>query len=178
MSMIGDLLRLMMQSGGPSGNPNALPQAIGGMLGNNQGGGQADQLLGALEQMMAGGGQGMAQNMSGIANGAPLNMVQSLAEQLSSRTGLPSQSAQMVVSLVLHRMLTSHSAFGNNPRLNLQEVLQQMMTTGGVNPEVLHNSGMVNDLVNAGGMDQQAAVQHLTEAFHLMSGHMQNSSGK
>ena len=177
MSMIGDLLRLLMENGQPSGNPNALPQAIGGMLGNNQGGGGANQLLGALEQM-AGGGQGTAQNMNGIANGAPLNMVQSVAEQLSRRTGLPPQSAQMVVSLALHRMLTSHSAFGNNPRLNLQDVLQQMMTTGGVNPEVLHNSGMVNDLVNAGGMDRQAALQHLTEAFSLLSGHIQNSSGQ
>jgi len=178
MSMIGDVLRSMMESGQTSGSPNALPQAIGGIMGNNQGGAGANQLLGALEQMMASGGQGAPQNMNGIANAAPLNMIQSVAEQLSRRTGLPPQSAQMVVSLALHRMLTSHSAFGNNPRLNLQDVLQQMMTTGGVNPEVLHNSGMVNDLVNAGGMDRQAALQHLTEAFSLMSGHLQNSSGR
>ncbi|HUH95729.1 MAG TPA: hypothetical protein VLZ89_00100 [Anaerolineales bacterium] len=177
MSMVGDLLRLLMQSEQSSNNPNALPQALGGMLGNNQGGAGADQLLGALEQMMAGGGQGAAQNMNPAANGVPLNMVQSVAEQLSRRTGLPPQSAQMVVSLVLHRMLTSHAAFGNNARLNLQDVLQQMMTTGGVSPDVLHNSGMVNDLANA-GMDRQAALQHLTEAFSLLSGHIQNSSGQ
>jgi len=172
MSMIGDLLQAMMQSSGPSSNPNALPQALGSMMGNNQGGG-ANQLLGALEQMM----QGTGQNMNMTANSAPLNMVQSVAEQLSRRTGLPPQSAQMVVSMVMHRMLTSHSAFGNNPRMNLQEVLGQMMTTGGVNADVLHNSGLVNDLANAGGMDQQAALGHLTEAFNLLSGHLQNPSG-
>ena len=178
MSMIGDLLQAMMQSSGSSSDPNALPQAIGGMLGNNPGGAGANQLLGALEQMISSGGQGAAQNMSGIANGVPQNMVQSVAEQLSRRTGLAPQSAQMVVSLVLHRMLTSHSAFGNNPRMNLQEVLGQMMTTGGVNADVLHNSGLVNDLANAGGMNQQAALGHLTEAFNLLSGHMQNPSGR
>ena len=178
MSMIGDLLRLLTQSEQGSNKGSELPQAIGGLLGNNQGSGQANQLLGTLEQMIASGGQGNVQNMNMATNGATLNMVQSIAEQLSQRTGLPPKSAQTVVSLILHRMLTSHSAFGNNARLNLQDVLQQMMTTGGVNPDVLHNSGMVNDLVNASGLDQQAAVQHLTEAFSLLSGHMQNSSGK
>lgn len=178
MSMIGDLLRLLMQGEQPSNNPNALPQAIGGMLGNNQDSGQADQLLGVLEQMIAGGGQGGTQNMNMVANGATQNMVQSVAEQLSRRTGIPPQTAQTVVSLVLHRMLTSHSAFGNNARLNLQDVLQQMMTTGCVNPDVLHSSGMVSDLVNVSGLDHQAALQHLTEAFSLLSGHIQNTSGQ
>ena len=182
MSMIGDVLQLLMQSGGSSGSSNALPQALGGIMGNAQGGAGADQLLGALEQMIAGGasvgGQGMPQNMNLAANGAPLNMIQPIAEQLSRRTGLAPQSAQMVVSMVLHRMLTSHSAFGNSGRMNLQDVLQQMSTTGGVDPNVLHNSGLVNDLASAGGMDQQAALQHLTEAFNLLSGHMQNPSGR
>ena len=177
MSLIGDLLQLLMQSGGTSGSANALPQAIGGLLGNTQGGAGADQLLGALEQMIAGGGGSLPQNMNMAASDVPQNMVQPLAEQLSRRTGLAPQSAQMVVSLILHRMLTSHSSFGNNGRMNLQDVLQQMATTGGVNPDVLHNSGLVNDLANAGGMDQQAALQHLTEAFNLLSGHIQNPSG-
>ncbi len=150
-----------MQGEQPSNNPNALPQAIRGMLGNNQGSGQTDQLIGMLEQMIAGDGQVGAQNMNMVANGTTLNMVQSIAEQLSHRTGFPPQTAQTVVSLVLHRMLTSHSAFGNNARLNLQDVLQQMRATGGIDPDILHNSGMVNGLVNASGLERQAALQHL-----------------
>lgn len=183
MSLIGELMSLLVQSsiqgGQLTGNQQATSQMISGLLGGGQGSGQTGQVLGALEQMISNGGQSGAQNMNMAANNPMLNLVQPVAEQLSMRTGLQPQQAQAVVSLVLHRMLASHPAFGsNNARMNLAEVLQQMAASGGVNQSMLHNSGMVNDLVNASGMDQQVALQNLNEVFSLLSGHVQNASGR
>lgn len=180
MSLIGDLMNVLVQSsqqaGQSSGNPEAMTQMIGSLLG---GSGQSNQVLGALEQMIAGDGSSNPQTMNLTANNPVSNLVQPVAEQLSRRTGLQPQQAQAVVSLVLHRMLASHPSYGsNNARMNLAEVLQQMAASGGVHPSVLHNSGMVNDLVNASGMDQQTALQNLNEVFSLLSGHVQNASGR
>ncbi len=183
MSLIGELMNLLVQSsvqgGQLTGNQDAMSQMIGGLLGGSSGSGQAGQVLGALEQMISNGNQGGVQNTNMAANNPMLNLVQPIAEQLSQRTGLEPQQAQAVVSLALHRMLASHPSFGgSNARMNLAEVLQQMAASGGVNQAVLHNSGMVNDLVNASGMDKQAALQNLSEVFGLLSGHVQNASGR
>ncbi len=177
MSMIGDLMKYLVQSnlqGGqvPAGQ-EGLPQAMSGLLGGAQGG----QVLGLLEQMAAGSQPGSLPSVSPAANNTLLNLVQPMADELSRRTGLEPQMAQSVVSLILHRMLESHPAFGGqNARLNLPEVLQQMAASGSVNPDILHNSGMVNDLVRSHGMDQQAAMQNLNEVFNLLGSHVQNAS--
>jgi hypothetical protein len=51
-----------------------------------------------------------------------------------------------------------------------------MATSGGVTPDTLHKSGLVNDLINASGMDKQASLNNLSEAFNLLNGHVQNTS--
>jgi hypothetical protein len=110
-------------------------------------------------------------------NDPMLNLIQPVADQLSRRTGLQSETARAVVSLILHRMLTSHPSMGsNNARLNLAEVFQQMASSGGVSPDILHNSGMMNDLINASGMDKQAALNSLSEAFAILNGHASSTS--
>jgi hypothetical protein len=184
MSAIGEILGLLAQanqSGGPqAGEQDALSNALGGLMGGSQGTGHANQVLGALEQMMAASGaQGNLQNMNVPPNDPLMNMIQPVAEQLSRRTGIQPQAAQAVVSLILHRMLASHPSMGrNNAYLNLAEVFQQMASSGGVSQDVLHKSGMVNDLINSSGMDKQAALNNLSEAFNLLNGHVQSSSGR
>jgi hypothetical protein len=64
----------------------------------------------------------------------------------------------------------------NNMHLNLAEVFQQMASSGGITPDTLHKSGLVNDLINASGMDKQASLNNLSEAFNLLNGHVQNTS--
>jgi hypothetical protein len=184
MSAIGDILRVLAQTNQPggmttSGGQDALSNVLGGLMSGSQGSGQSGQVLGALEQMIsAGRAQNNIQNTNVTGNDPLLNMIQPVAEQLSRRTGLQPQAAQAVVSLILHRMLSSHPSMGSsNARLNLAEVFQQMASSGGINPATLHNSGMVNDLVNASGMDKQAALNNLSEAFNLLNGHVQNPAG-
>jgi hypothetical protein len=183
MSAIGDLLRVLAQTNQPggtqSGSQDALSNALGGILGSSQGSGLADQVLGSLEQMMAGGGQAKVQNMNLTGEDPIMNLIQPVADQLSRRTGLQPQTSQTVVSLILHRMLTSHPSMGNkNAYLNLSDVFQQMGSSTGVSQATLHQSGMVNDLINSSGMDRQAALNNLREAFTLLNGHVQNSSQK
>ncbi len=182
MSLIGDFMKLLVESGSQGGQPagqDTLSQMVGGLVGAGQGNAQANQALGMLEQLIGSGNQGAVPSGGPAANNPMLNLVGPMAEQLSSRTGLDTQTAQAVVSLILHRMLASHPSFGrSNMHMNLAEVLQQLAATGNVNPELLHNSGMVNDLVRASGMDQQAALQNLSQAFNLLGGHVQNSANR
>jgi hypothetical protein len=183
MSALGEILQLLSQTnqtgGTPSSGQESLSSALSGLMGGSQSSGQAGQVLGALEQMIsAGGTQSNIQNMTMSGNDPMLNLIRPVAEQLSRRTGLQPQTSQAVVSLILHRMLSSHPSMGsNNARLNLEEVFQQMASSGGISQDVLHNSGMVNDLINASGMDKQAALKNLSEAFNLLNGHVQNPSG-
>jgi hypothetical protein len=179
MSALGDLLRILAQanhpSGGSSTGQDVLSNALGGLLGTSQGTGQADQVLGSLEQIIAGGGQSKVQNMNMTGEDPMLNLIQPVAEQLSRRTGLQPETSRAVVSLILHRMLTSHPSMGSkNASLNLLEVFQQMAASGGVTPDTLHKSGLVNDLINASGMDKQASIKNLSEAFNLLNDHVQN----
>ncbi len=180
MSAIGELLQVLAQSNQPHGASSdaqdAMSTALNGLMGGNQGSGGTGQVLGALEQMIASGGQGNLQNTNTAGNDPMLNMIQPLAEQLSRRTGLQPEAARSVVSLILHRMLSSHPSMGsNNARLNLPEVFQQMASSGGVSSDLLHNSGLVNDLINSSGMDKQSALNNLSEAFNLLNGHVQNT---
>jgi hypothetical protein len=181
MSALGDLLRILAQanhpSGGSSTGQDVLSNALGGLLGSSQGSGQADQVLGSLEQMIAGGGQNKVQNMNMTGEDPMLNLVQPVADQLSRRTGLQPETSRAVVSLILHRMLTSHPSMGSkNSSLNLPEVFQQMATSGGISTETLQKSGMINDLINSSGLDKQASIKNLSEAFNLLNGHVQNTT--
>jgi hypothetical protein len=180
MSAIGDFLNVLSQTNSSSGNQDTLTTTLGKLAEGGQGNGQAGQVLGALEQMISSGGnQGNVQNMNPAANDPLANLIQPVAEQLSRSTGIQQQTAQTVVSLILHRMLSSHLTIGSgNARLDLNEVFQQMASSGGVNPDVLHNSGMVNDLINSSGMDKQAALKSLSEAFTLLNNHAQKSSSR
>jgi hypothetical protein len=182
MSAIGDLLRVLAQTNQPGAgqsSQDALSNALGGILGGSQGSGQADQVLGSLEKMMTGGGQGTIQNMNMTGEDPMLNLVQPVADQLSRRTGIQPAVSRAVVSLILHRMLTSHPSMGNKlANLNLSEVFQQMSSSGGVTQATLHQSGLVTDLINSSGMDKQAALNSLSEAFNLLNGHVQNPSQK
>ena len=154
MSAIGDLLQVLAQTtqpgGGSSVGYDVLSNTLGGLLGTSQGSGQADQVLGSLEQMIGGGGQSKVQNMNMTGEDPMLNLVQPVAEQLSRRTGLQPETSRAVVSLIIHRMLTSHPSMGSkNASLNLPEVFQQMATSEGISTETLQKSGMVNDLINS-----------------------------
>jgi hypothetical protein len=53
-----------------------------------------------------------------------------------------------------------------------------MATSEGISTETLLNSGMVNDLINTSGMDKQASIKNLSEAFNLLNGHVQNPTHK
>ena len=181
MSALGDLLRILAQTtqpgGGSSVGQDILSNALGGLLSTSQGSGQADQVLGSLEQMISGGGRSKVQNMNMTGEDPMLNLVQPIAEQLSRRTGLRPETSRAVVSLILHRMLTSHPSMGSkNASLNLPEVFQQMATSEGISTETLLNSGMVNDLINTSGMDKQASIKNLSEAFNLQNSHVQNTT--
>ena len=179
ISALGDLLRITSQANQPGGGSlvgqDGLSSALCGLLGTSQGTGQADQVLGSLEQMIAGGGQSKVQNMNITGEDPMLNLIQPVADQLSRRTGLQPETSQAVLSLILHRMLTSHPSMGSkNASLNLPEVFQQMATSEGISIETLQKSGMVNDLINSSHLDKQASIKNLSEAFNLLNGHVQN----
>lgn len=198
MAMEDILKALMETSGGAQqqssgGGADMLSQAIGGALGSPQGGGggglgallggllgggqqssaPATQLLGGLEQIIGGtpgsGQIGMNQGTMNLGSNSPVMMLlQPVVNQLAAKAGISPQIATVVTSIALHYLLQSHPATPGASPLNLNSVMQTLASGGQINPNTLQQSGMVNDVMQATGMNQQQAVKSLNQTFSVL----------
>lgn len=191
---MSQMLGGLMGGGQQGGGGEALAQAIGGLLGSaSTGGAQTSgapavgQLLGGLEQIIGGQpgsgqismNQGAAMNMGSMAMNDPIMMLlQPVVTQLAAKANISPQIAMVVASIALHYLIQSHPSTPGNSPLNLGNVMQQLASGGRLEQATLQNSGMVNDVVQATGLNEQQAVKTLNQTFNLLGGQVKGAGVK
>jgi hypothetical protein len=193
--MLSQVVGGLLGGGQQGGGGGMLGQVVGDLLGGGQQGGGApiNQLLGGLEQIIGGTpgtGQPMNMNMNQgnsmmnasnqmmNANNPMMNasnpimgLLQPVITHLSQTTGIPPEIATTVAGIAIHYLLSSHPSSGGNGRLDLNSMMQQI-SSGNVNMDTLHNSGMVKDVMQATGLSQQDAAKTLSATFSHLQGHV------
>jgi hypothetical protein len=167
------------QQAAPQQSGDLVSGILGSLMGGPQGGNHGDNMLGALEQII-GGQPGQGQTL-GINQGAAMNMgmnnpamalIQPMVNQLAAKAKIPPQIATMVVSIALHYLLSSHPSTSTKAPMNLGSFMQEL-SSGNVSADTLHNSGMVKDVMQTTGLNQQDAVKSLNATFGALGAHVQ-----
>jgi len=185
-----DLMKALMQGASAAaqqpGAADALSQVVGGLMGGQQGGGAAaGQMLGALEQIIGGQpgsgqlspNQGAAMNMGSMNMNDPVMMLlQPVVNQLAAKANISPQIAMVVASIAVHYLLSSHPASGGGGPLNLGSVMQEI-SSGKMSASTLHDSGMVNDVMQATGLSKPEAVKTLNATFGALGAHAKGTVG-
>ncbi len=191
----GDLLSGLL-GGLMGGGQQAMPQqggdllsgVLGGLMGGGtQGGNSGDMMLGALEQVIGGQpGQGqqlglsqMASGNMGMMGGMGMNdpmmgMLQPVVSQVAAKANIPPQIATVVASVALHYLLSSHPSTSPKAPMDLGSVMQELQS-GGLSANTMQKSGMVNDVMQATGLNKQGAQNGLEAVFNLLAGHVQGT---
>jgi hypothetical protein len=173
--MLGSLL-------GGGGQPQTSGQqqdAMSGVLGSLLGGGGTQQAGGlgtimSLLEMVTGTGQqtGIAQSPLTNSNNPIMSLVQPFITPLANKLKISPQLAMIVVSFVLQKMLAHHPTSGrDSTQLNLDQMLNQLNSSGKLNPNLMQNSGMVEELSQVTGMNQAMAAKSLNTAFTMVGNH-------
>jgi hypothetical protein len=102
-------------------------------------------------------------------------LLQPVVNQVAAKLNMSPQIATVVASIALHYLLSSHSSTSPNAPLNLGSVMQQL-SRGGVSQGTLRNSGMVNDVMSATGLNKQQAVKTLETTFGAMGAGVQGQA--
>jgi hypothetical protein len=164
-SLIGGLLGGQQQEQGA----DPLTGLIGGLLGsqqqaqsnNTQQSGGLGNVMGLLETVM--GGQG---NTS--ANDPIMGLLKPFVAPLAKKVNISPEIAMIVVSFAAHKLLAHHPSSGRDSNsFNLDEMLGQM-SSGQIDSNLLHNSGMVKEISNKTGLDEATAEKSLQAAFSLV----------
>ncbi len=194
MSMEDIMKALMQTSTGTAqsgGGADMLSQAIGGALGTPQGGGgglgallsgllgggqqnqPATQMLNGLQQIIGGtpgsGQLPMNQGSFGSAANSPvMALIQPVVNQLAAKAGISPEIATVVTSIALHYLLQSHPTTPGASPLNLSSVMQTLSSGGQIPTSTLQQSGIINDVMSATGLNQQQAVKSVNQTFSVL----------
>ena len=167
--LVGSLLG---EQDGSSGQANQMADLIGGLLGGQSptpstaptgGQGGLGDMLGLLETVI-GTSQAGAQPTS---SNPILSMLQPFINQLAEKVNISPALATIVVSFVVHKILSHHPTSGRD---STQFDLDDLLRTGAIGADTLQSSGMVRELSRATGLDEKAASQSLDAAFSLLGG--------
>ncbi len=181
------------------GQQQAMPQQqaggdmLSGMLGGLMGGGQqpmqqqqsgGDMMLGMLEQVIGGQpGQGQQLGISqmgsmNMGTGNPMmGLLQPIVSQVAAKLNISPQIATVVASIAMHYLLSSHPATSPQAPMNLGAVMQQLGRSGNLSQGMLRNSGMVNDVMQATGLNKQDALRSLDTTFGVLGSQVQGMTG-
>jgi hypothetical protein len=183
--VLGGLMQAATQgSGGQAGaGSEMLTQAIGGLLGGGQqGGAGVGQLLGGLQQIIGGTpGTGqqlpMGGNVANIAASDPIMMLlQPIVGQVAAKMKISPQLAMVIASIAVHYLIQSHPNTPGASPMNLGNVMQSLSTGRKVDHSMMQNSGIVNDVMQATGMDQEKAVKSLDTTFGVLGGQVKGKA--
>lgn len=154
---------------GSSGQANQMADLVGGLLGGQSPtpsaaptGGLGD-MLGLLETVIGSGQAGTQTTTSDPI----LSMLQPFINQLAEKVNISPALATIVVSFVVHKILSHHPTSGRD---STQFDLDDLLRTGAIGADTLQSSGMVRELSRATGLDEKAASQSLDAAFSLLGG--------
>jgi hypothetical protein len=202
----GDMLGMLgsLMGGGQQSMPqqqSMQPQAGGdmmGMLGSLLGGAQqpmqqqpvqqpassGDMMLGMLEQLIGGQpGQGqlgvspMSSMNMGAVNNPIMGLLQPIVNQVAGKLGISPQIATVVASIAMHYLLSSHSSTSPQAPMNLGSIMQQLGRSGSLSQGTLRNSGMVQDVMQATGLNKQEALRSLDATFGVLGSQVQGMAG-
>jgi len=184
MSGMEDILKALVdsrQTGSAAQSQGADPMSsiIGGLLGSvtqsqsagQTGGSGLGSMMGLLENVMGSGGG--AQSL--MAGDPIMLLLQPYVGKLAAKANIPNDVAMVVVSFVVHKLLSHHPTSGrDSSSFNLDDMLQQL-NSGKIDSSLLHNSGMVKEISAKTGLDETAASQALDAAFGLFGNYVQNA---
>ena len=178
-----DILKVLVNSRQPTNqSQQADPMAdlIGNLLGGGgqpsmmqqqsqmpqQSGGLGD-MMGLLEMFMGGGNQQQANPMNQMTNNPIMMLLQPFVGKLAKKMNISPEIAMIVVSFVVHKLLSHHPTSGRDSNsFDLDDMLKQM-SSGKIDPNILQNSGMINELSRSTGLDQDTAAKSLETAFGM-----------
>lgn len=184
--MLGSLLggggQSQPQTGG--GQTDALSGMLGSLLGGGQSqmGGQQQSGLGGLMSLLemftgAGGQSGLGQS-SMMAGNPLMGMLQPLVEPLAKKLKIPPELAMVVISFVLQKLLAHHPTSGrDSTQFNIDDMFSQL-GSGKLDPNMIRNSGMVEELSRVTGMDQATATKSLNTAFAMVGQRALSAAGQ
>jgi hypothetical protein len=186
--MLSQALGGMMGGGQQSGGGgDMISQVIGGLLGGGQQGSSAGgigQLMGGLQQII-GGAPGTGQplptgggNVNLGSNDPLMMLLQPVVNQVAAKAGISPQIATVIASIALHYLLQSSPKTPGASPLNLGNVMQSLASGRGVDASTLQQSGMVNDVMQSTGLDQQQAVKSLNATFNVLGSQVKGVKGK
>ena len=181
-----DLIGSLLGGGQPQGGGNQPAEAVADMLGSLLGGGQSQtsggqqsglgNVMGLLEMVTGAGQPGLGQSSMTSSNPI-LGMLEPFVAPLAKKLKISPEIAMIVVSFVVQKMLAHHPTSGrDSTQFNLDDLLNQVGSSGKVNPGMLQNSGLVDELARTTGLDHATASKSLNAAFTLVSKHALNAA--
>jgi hypothetical protein len=156
---MAELVGSLLGGGQPSMMPNQTRQQQTGGLGD---------MMGLFEMFMGGSQQPQANPMNQMGMNNPVMLLlQPFVDKLAKKMNIPPQIAMMVVSFVVYKLLAHHPTSGRDSNsFDLDDMFNQM-SKGKIDPNILQNSGMINELSRTTGLDQATAARSLETAFGM-----------
>ncbi len=177
---IGGALGMPQSSGGGGGLGSLLGSLLGG--GSQQSNTPATQMLSGLEQIIGGtpgsGQLSMNQGSMNLGSNSPVMMlIQPVVNQLAAKAGISPQIATIVTSIALHYLLQSHPSTPGASPLNLNSVMNTLAAGGQVPQNTLQQSGIINDVMQATGLNQQQATRSINQTFSVLGSQVAGVKG-
>lgn len=157
---MAELVGSLLGGGQPSMMPqqSQMPQQSGGL----------GDMMSLLEMFMGGSQQQQASSMNQMDMNNPIMLLlQPFVDKLAKKMNIPPQIAMMVVSFVVYKLLAHYPTSGRDSNsFDLDDMFKQM-SKGKIDPNILQNSGMINELARQTGLDQDTAARSLETAFSM-----------
>jgi hypothetical protein len=135
------------------------------------GGDPISSILGGLLGVNTGGGAGVIAN-NPIANA----FVAPIAEALARKTGMAPGIAQVVVVFALTTLMSAATQKATQKGFSPSDLVNKLATDGTVSQKYLKDSGLVAQLAQQSGLDQQTASKSLQQAFTALGTHVGEGS--
>lgn len=183
-----DILKVLVnsrQQGSSAQQTDPMADLVGSLLGGGQAQpSQSQQQSGGLGSIMGlletfiGGNQpsGGTSSTASMANSPIMLLLRPFVEKLAKKMNIPPQIAMVVVSFVAYKLLSHYPTSGRDSNsFNLDDMLKQM-SSGKIDPNILQNSGMINELSRSTGLDEATAAKSLETAFGMFGKQVQSAT--
>ena len=168
-------------SGGSSSQSDGMTEALGNLLGGQQSSGGQQSGLGGmmslLEMFTSASGQGGV-GQSALTSSPVAGLLQPLVKPLAEKLKISPEIATVVVSFVLQKLLAHHPTSGrDSTQFNIDDLFGQL-GAGKLDPSIIRNSGMVEELSRTTGLDKAQAQKSLNTAFAMVGRRALRASAK
>lgn len=171
---MSNMLGSLMGGGGQSqtsSQPDSLSGMLGSLLGGSSGGSQTGLggIMSLLEMVTGSGQQAGYTQTSSTSSNPIMDLIQPFITPLANKLKISPQLAMIVVSYVLQKLLAHHPTSGrDSTQFDLDQMLSQLNSSGKLDPNLLKNSGMVEELSQVSGMNPAMATKSLNTAFAMV----------